>query len=357
MNVNYEKLNAALKMLKKATTKGNLPCTGYVKLHPSEWGFWIVTNNLDFALYTHMDGARNFNIPVCVDFKALFDAISNKKCDEVYLEINADQTHLLVTQKTRTVKLEIKQDEFPETPPVTDLEHQIGFALTKAQWAEIQKSVIPFAATDDTRPVLAGVLFEFGEDGLHLAAADGFQLGTYYAPFGQQNGVNYVVPAKALKVIPSNVALDVVAYGDGRAAFGFRDGKNLYRLISRTIDGHFPDFRQIIPDDVEVTLKVHTDVIHEASKLPLDNGMLKFFDTRAEGSIVDQGVYEWNGHSVRLTGGESAAFNSKLLKNFIHLADKSDDMLTMSAYSSKHAWRATKGNSTAVLMPMVIGDK
>jgi DNA polymerase-3 subunit beta len=111
------------------------------------------------------------------------------------------------------------------------------------------------AASDESRPVLTGVLLRLRNNIATLAAADGFRLATrtLELPEGALanggDGQEFIVPARALTELSrilgdaeGEVSLTVTP-GGGQVLFH----TDTVDLVSRLIDGNFPDFERIIP--------------------------------------------------------------------------------------------------------------
>ncbi|HNO65561.1 MAG TPA: DNA polymerase III subunit beta [Tepidiformaceae bacterium] len=118
------------------------------------------------------------------------------------------------------------------------------------------------AATDDSRPVLAGVLVEAKEGKLTFAAADGYRLSVYSMPSEQTFSV--ILPRRALREVQrichgstENVRVTIDAK---RACFEFTD----VRLTCQLIQGTFPNYRQLIPSEFKTTATVETKPLANA---------------------------------------------------------------------------------------------
>ena len=126
-----------------------------------------------------------------------------------------------------------------------------GIALNVADLREMITQTTIAAATDDTRPVLTGVLVRLEGDRLTLAAADGFRLSMREAKLSAsvRDAVSVIIPARALSELARLVGDQdetvwmVLPSGRGQAVFRLKEAE----LSSSLIDGTFPDFQPIIP--------------------------------------------------------------------------------------------------------------
>jgi DNA polymerase-3 subunit beta len=111
--------------------------------------------------------------------------------------------------------------------------------------------VVFAAATDESRPVLTGVLTVFENDRLTMAAADGYRLAVQSVALDQavDNKTEVIIPARALAEL-ARVSADqtdpirvVMTPTRNQILFHMRD----VDLVSQLIEGRFPDYQQIIP--------------------------------------------------------------------------------------------------------------
>ncbi len=151
--------------------------------------------------------------------------------------------------------------EFPSLPhpnPPT-------VALPRAALSEALRQVVRAASTDDARPLLTGVLITAQEHGMRLVATDSYRLalrdleGT--ANLGQEGDV--LVPARALVEL-QRLAGTGTTSPDGPGAevgvaatptdISFSSGP--VRISTRLLEGSYPDYRQLIPDQYPNRLHV-----------------------------------------------------------------------------------------------------
>jgi DNA polymerase-3 subunit beta len=116
---------------------------------------------------------------------------------------------------------------------------------------EVIAQVAFAASTDDSRPVLTGVLFEIEDSKLTLAAADGFRLSvrTVGLPADGPARARAIVPARALielgRILTDGDETVRMSLPTNRGQVVFR-GKDI-ELVSQLIEGTFPDYQSIIP--------------------------------------------------------------------------------------------------------------
>jgi DNA polymerase-3 subunit beta len=158
--------------------------------------------------------------------------------------------------------------DFPRLP----VPAEEAVTLPVAGLAEALKQVVRAASSEDTRPILTGVLMAAEASGLRLVATDSYRLAVRDLPgAGILKEVQKVlVPSRALAELqrllgaaapsgeqPSGVTLRL---GDHDATFEVGD----VRLTTRLIEGEFPNYRQLIPANYPNVLVVGREAVLDA---------------------------------------------------------------------------------------------
>ncbi len=130
--------------------------------------------------------------------------------------------------------------------------------------AEAIARVLPFASTDDARPVLECVMFVAGGGKLKLIGADGFRLAEATLEFANGEGeVKVLVNRADLKGIPSalrkakRVRLHLDKAGDTLDGMALLIDTEVARYKFVSAEGQFPDYGKVIP--TEFTCTAHLD--------------------------------------------------------------------------------------------------
>ena len=127
------------------------------------------------------------------------------------------------------------------------------------------------AATDESRPVLTGVLLDFTPEGLTLAAADGYRCSVRNVSLEStvSNRNSVIVPARALQELRrisgevENLVEMVIDPNRNQVFFHLDD----VDLVSQLIEGTFPDVRQTIPTNWNTRTTVDTDEFLNAVRM------------------------------------------------------------------------------------------
>ena len=116
--------------------------------------------------------------------------------------------------------------------------------------ADALDQVVKAASLDDARPILTGVLMAAEEDGLRFVATDSYRLAVRDLPgteiLGRDQTV--LVPSRALDAVGrvlGDASSLTIRLGDRDASFIIDD----VQIVTRLIEGEFPNYRGLIPDN------------------------------------------------------------------------------------------------------------
>ncbi|MBE9230941.1 DNA polymerase III subunit beta [Cuspidothrix issatschenkoi LEGE 03284] len=204
---------------------------------------------------------------IALPAKLLVDITSRLPEGEITLDDasgDAGGEGIIVTLKPRSGKYQVRAmgaEEFPELPIVENAE---AIHLTTAALIEGLKGSLFATSSDETKQVLTGVHLTLKQDTLEFAATDGHRLAvletTNERPVEGSEQLEVTVPAKALRELQrmlgqhANSEETVAVYLDqGQVVFAWQN----QRLTSRTLEGQYPAYRQLIPRQFErqVTLE------------------------------------------------------------------------------------------------------
>jgi len=162
-------------------------------------------------------------------------------------------------------KFEIRSlspEDFPRVETATDTR---TLTVEGKMLSTALGQVAPAASRDETRPVLTGVLLEGETDTLRIVATDSYRLGLRSLTVSGAADVKVLVPARAvLEVARLSGAEDHVRIDISSAQAGFHMGDVV--IQSRLIEGEFPAYSQLLPQDLPARLAVSKGPFLESLK-------------------------------------------------------------------------------------------
>jgi DNA polymerase-3 subunit beta len=257
-----ENLAKGLSIVGRAVaTRSTLPILSNIMLSAEEGRLKLSATNLEIGI-NHWIGAKvDEEGATTVPARLLTDFVNS---------LPPERIDMALTVRTQTLNLKcarfeanikgIDAQEFPIIPTAGDEEGEAGLltcSLGPATLRYMIDQVIFAAATDESRPILTGVLTRFEGDTLTLAAADGFRLSVRTAPLDPpvSEPTGLIIPARSL----SELARIIQSY-DGEEETPVKVIITPHRnqilfhmpnvdLVSQLIEGNFPDYNQIIPKE------------------------------------------------------------------------------------------------------------
>jgi len=227
------------------------------------------TNQVSLTAFDLSLGIRtSFNAEVleggaiAIPAKLLVDITSRLPAGEITLDDEAEEAAtgegLMVTLKPENGRYQIRAmgaEEFPELPTITN---SSAIQLTTAALIEGLRGSLFATSSDETKQVLTGVHLQVKQDTLEFAATDGHRLAvietTNERPVEHGSQLEVTVPAKALRelqrMLAHNASLEAAIslyFDQGQVVFAWQN----QCLTSRTLEGQYPAYRQLIPRQFE----------------------------------------------------------------------------------------------------------
>ena len=206
-----------------------------------------------------------------VPAKLIADFVGSLPQEIVEISVPEDSSTLTVKSGDSEAKIKgMDSSEFPLIPTREGNESPVVISATLLK--EMIAEVAFAAADDESRPVFTGVLVQVGEKKITFAAADAFRLAVRTAPLDSFEGKqeDILIPARTLnelaRILPSEGDVEMVVTPN-RSQVLFHT-KQL-DLVSRLIEGNFPNYRQIIPKSQDTTTRAEISSKEFAARIKL----------------------------------------------------------------------------------------
>jgi len=253
-------LTLALSIVNRAVSPNNtLPVLNNILLKAEGRKVFLSATNLEIAMKASFDANVENEGTLTVPAKVLTGYISLLKEENVELKV-VDGTTLEIRSKGSDTKMKgISSDEFPLLPKI---EKPDTFKLPTKHLKRAIEQVVFAASTNISRPVLTGLFWQITGKTMKLAATDSYRLGEKTIELESDVGLDtsFIVPSRTAqelaKVLSSTDEKEItVSVSKGQILFEV-DG---IELISRLIEGNFPDYGKILPKESKTTAKLSTD--------------------------------------------------------------------------------------------------
>ena len=261
-------------------------------------------------------------------------------------------------------------DEFPKQVEILDAHETV---INGSDLGNAINSTIFASGTDDLRPVMSGVFFQFNSESLKFVATDAHKLVKFETTEYTASEVSeFIMPKKPLQILKGilqTVDSDLtIQHNDSNAKFIFDKSS----ITCRLIDGKFPNYEAVIPKDNPNVLTIDRQLFLNSARrvsifsnkttnqvrLKLAGSLLNIsaedfdFSNKADENLECQ----YSGDDIQI------GFNSKFLIEMLNNLDS--DMITL---SMSHPNRAgiirpliesgeSKESITMLVMPVMLND-
>lgn len=238
----------------------------------------LTTTNLDMAVTSNLIAKDAKPGVITVPARLIAEFVSNlPKGEDVSIKVEGEKV-LIESKGYRSTINGIMAEDFPELP---DIEKETAkFTLGAESFKTGLQQVMVAASNDMTRPALTGICFNVANNSLFVAATDGYRLAERKLADKVDAELNVIVPASSLQEVMRSFSDDIteieVAFDDNEVKFKLGD----VEIISKLIDGSFPDYRQLIPEESDIKVSLKRDELTRVTKLAA------LFAKEVGGSIV-----------------------------------------------------------------------
>ena len=234
-------LKAALAVVAPAINPGNImPILRNVEFLFDD-GFELFSTDLQTSIRTFVDPAtvngEAFNFSV--DFQLLNNLLKNLPSEDLKLVVG---DALEVYSSKGEFSFPVFKEALPQ-PPVLANTNKLevkGFVLDM-----ILKATLTSVNNDDIRPVMNGVLFDIKEEGSVFVSTNAFKLNRYKTKISGVPSKVIVPPVVAKNVLGLQDEIVYVEYNDVNISFEYGKAK----VTGRLIDGIYPDYTRVVPED------------------------------------------------------------------------------------------------------------
>jgi DNA polymerase III subunit beta len=322
-----EKLQEALSSVAAAVpAKTTLPVLSNILLEATDRGVRFSGTDLDVAVSVEVPAEVETPGALTLPAKRLGEIARELPPAPAKIAALGEQRATLECGRARFKLLGLPRDEFPAFPPV---EFTSGWRIKAAALHELISRTSFAVSTEESRPILNGVLWEIRPQQLRMVATNGHRLAMMDMP-GELGGAatgDFILPPRALeqvrRVFPPDEEVEI---GRGESHLAFRSP--LANVSTRLIEGPYPNYDQVIPRDndriaivdraslvsaLRRMAVVASDQTHRV-KLSFNTALLRFtVQTPDVGEGQDEIPVQFTGDSLEI--GFNSTYLLEILKN------------------------------------------
>lgn len=274
-----ENLKSALMVVGKIISSSNtLPILNNILLKTENGMLKISSTNLEIAIITQTRCRVEEDGEITVVGKTFGELVNNMpnqnitlKTTGLELSIESDNYHT----KLKTLPAE----DFPLIPK---LDNGNSFSVDAQDLKNSLNEVVFSASTNQTQPEISGILISIDADKLKVVATDRYRLAekTLVLKSQSQNIQPTIIPQKTAqelsRIVGNQTGMVEIVLNSNQMGVNFNDTQ----IISRLVDGQYPDYKQIIPEKFSTNAILQKQslisALRAASVFSQSNNSIKF---------------------------------------------------------------------------------
>jgi DNA polymerase III subunit beta len=255
-----------------AGKNSNLPILSNILVKAEDKLLTLSATNLEIGITTQIRGKVEEDSTLTVDSKLFNDYISLLPKERIDLEIDGEELKIECEKQ----KTKIKTQPATEFPVIPLLDKNKAYTVSVKDFKDAISQVVFAVSNSEARPEISGVFMGFKDQDLILAATDSYRLAERKIKLAEkvEEAIDIIIPVKTLQEVSRVLGLfkenveiedvDVVEIyiTDSQVMFSY----NGVDLVSRLVEGKYPDYTQIIPGDFKTKVTVNISKLVKAVK-------------------------------------------------------------------------------------------
>ncbi len=356
------------------SSRSTLPILANILVTTDHGRLKLSATNLEIGINCWVDAQIHEEGTTTVPAKLLTDFVNSLPQASVDITVPEGSNTMGIKSLRSSANIKgMDASEFPLIPSAEGGEEPVLLDATLLK--EMIDEVAFAAADDDSRPVFTGVLVQVGDEKITFAAADAFRLAVRVAPLPGDDHPrgDILIPARTLKelarILPSEGPVQMIVTPNRSQVLFHTEHLD---LVSRLIEGSFPNFRQIIPKEHSTRAVIETKefaaAVKSAALFARDSSNI----TRVKINPGDSGGLEPGAITIEATAedlGDNTSivnaavdgpelqiiFNVKYLEDVLSVIDTPEVALEANAPTRPGVIRPVgSADYTYVIMPMHI---
>ncbi len=251
--ITREKMHEGLQAVAASVpSKTTLPVLANILVEASKDGLKLSGTDLDISVSTTIPASVDQEGATTLPARKLVEIVKELPNAAIRMTSSGEQRATIECGKSKFKLLGLSRDEFPVFPTV---KFEGGWKVAAKDLQKLIGHVAFAASTEESRPILNGVLWELRSDRMRMVATNGHRLARMDVPTTGQGGgqADLIIPPKALEQIRRLFGGDEeieIAKSDNH--LGFRSTTT--QVYTRLIEGPYPNYEQVIPRENDKSL-------------------------------------------------------------------------------------------------------
>lgn len=258
ITVQQSDFQIALGMATRAiSTRTVLPVLAGVLLEAKENRLRVTGTDLEIAISVTIPARVEAEGSFVLPGRALAELVRNFSGGDVRLEVEGERRAQIRWERSLFNLQGIPANQFPQIPVPS--ENAVAVSVSPDFLRRAIRRTAFAVSTDETRPILTGVFMKIQNGQFFTVATDGFRIASSQAATDGAEDLDMIVPGRSLaelvRLLPASSDENSVVTIKRDGAHVFFDFQNI-RLISRLIEGNYPDVKSLVPTEYPAQIVV-----------------------------------------------------------------------------------------------------
>jgi len=354
-----------------------LPILENVLLQTDHGMLKISATNLEIGVFLKIGAKIEKEGMITVPARLLSNFVNNLPAESaVSLEV-VDQTLYI---ESGASKAQIKGLQAQDFPIIPEMEGDFLFSLPAQEMRDAIPRLAACVSLDSTRPELTGMNMVLQKNEVRIAATDSFRLAEAIINMKKSNAQNYDIFIDKTNsiIVPLNTFLEVfrvIGNETQEIEISIEESQIFFqvdnvRIVSRLINGKYPEYSQIIPKQFATKVLLEKDNALRAVKIAgiftnSKTGEVKFSIDAKKNEVIVQSKAEEVGEnktvlSAKIEGpSQDAVFNPRYMADGLQAMATLEFVLLMNSGASAAVMRMVQGEKneeissyTYIIMPI-----
>ena len=290
-SINQKELYNALNIVRRAVAKNQtLPILTGIFLSLENNTLTLKSTDLELGIKYNLKVEGESDGSIVLPATQFSNIIRELPNEDINIDLNKDKWQLEIKCLNSLFNINgYDPDEFPSLPQV---EESANFTLPSIKFKEMIKKVRISTSKDETQPALTGALFEVKPEEVRMVSTNTYRLSYIDSPLKTDvnDKIEVILPGSTLQEL-SNLLEDEgsveIEVDSNYARFTFSG----IELISRLIEGKFPNYELVIPDESNSKFTADLSQVHGAVKRA---SLIAKLDANIISLSADDGLMEIN---------------------------------------------------------------
>ena len=339
ISCNTTSLNKALQTVQRAIiSKPSTPIFSGIHMQTNNGKLAIQAMDINMAIACNINADITEEGEIVVSAKHFSELVRKLPEETLTISKNTENHTIKVTSgKSEYQLLLMNEEDYPKFPTF-DAEKSIAIEDTMIK--ELIKKTIFACSNDEARPLFTGILVEVSDGKITFVGTNTHRLAIKALPYTDAAPMSMIIPSKVLTEISRNLASDTPE----QVNISLLNNQIMViidnvTIVSRLIEGKFPDYKRVIPPKFAITAKVNIKALAGAvERVALfstdgDYSIIKMSVENNELTITSSSPDVGTGREVIACASEgdklNVAFNSKYILDILKNLEAEEAILSM----------------------------